>query len=815
MKKLIFLFALGMILLAGVGSAECNVNVVYDEIDDSSLNTTLWQNIDYGGGEYNPPVTENNDYIQGTGSVNCGTGCPRKRTGLRSIYLPDNTNNRIYNLTLRTYLAHYTVSGGSGSTYLQVFGNTLMSKTGTSSDTTIWNLIRINSTHYAVYDDGVNVMNITPTNNNINMYGDAVTSNGQTASYDFRLYYVYYYYQPTLDYVSEYLPLNNSDYLPPQTLDFNITSLTCINQLTNISLYLNGILNETQIISGTSNNTIFTKTFSDYSIYNWTTNICDSENNCFFSSNKVFSLSRFVENSLSYNSTTYETASETFILNTTLGSGITSSSATFYYNGTNKGTATKTSDGTNTIFTSTIDIPSGTGSKDFYWTLNLDGELFNTTTNTQTVSQTLLGLCNATLTTKYINYTFKDELTLANINGSFVSSLWEYYLGGGAVSKTLSFINATENPSYAFCLIPTHPTLKQDTIIQYASTGYPQRRYFTTGDLTNTTTNTVLYLLGSSDGIYSAIQVTNLIGSPIQDVTVTIEKQIGGVWTVLRSEQSDGSGLVTFWVDPNSDHRITAGKTGYLSTTQTIRPTQTTYTIILAQSTGNVSFQSDLEGLKWQFRPSAGIVQNGTAINFNVTITAEKENLVSCQFSLMNSTGVISSTTSSCSSGSGFLSLTYTPSQNEKVYGIFYVDVGNGLFVLDGDAYWIAHNTNISQARTLRGVLKSMAQLNEFGEGVEQEFSRIVFFFFALAIGMGLICYFTGYDLSNPGFTISILFGVILFASISGWFQYEGLIKTSTLINEGAKAWLNKYIYSVTIGFLFCGWLLNQIRRTQ
>lgn len=73
-----------------------------------------------------------------------------------------------------------------------------------------------------------------------------------------------------------------------ETIIFNI-SITHSTNLTNTSLIINDVVNDTQTISGTSNETIFTKTFGDGS-YNWSIQACDIDGDCGYSENRTFEI---------------------------------------------------------------------------------------------------------------------------------------------------------------------------------------------------------------------------------------------------------------------------------------------------------------------------------------------------------------------------------------------------------------------------------------------------------------------------------------------------------------------------------------------
>ncbi len=171
-----------------------------------------------------------------------------------------------------------------------------------------------------------------------------------------------------------------------------------------------------------------------------------------------------------------------------------------------------------------------------------------------------------------------DEGTSSNVNATIDSSTWSYYLGSGTVTKSLLFSNNSENYYYPFCLSAGNNTMHNTRSLQFASAGYPQRKYDASSDLTNTTTNKILYLLSSADGIYALIQVVDQDGDAVIGAEVTVERDFSGVSTVVGQETTDSAGTVTFWVNPDYDHTFTFVSTDCTGETVTIRPTQTQYT---------------------------------------------------------------------------------------------------------------------------------------------------------------------------------------------------------------------------------------------
>jgi len=160
---------------------------------------------------------------------------------------------------------------------------------------------------------------------------------------------------------------------------------------------------------------------------NWTIWI----NTTFGSVNKDtvrFDIDRWTENYQIYNNKTYETSNETFSINITLREDANFYSAELIYNNTSYATPDIETSGDSIILTKSIDIPllndtfGENITNEFYWTFiytyGNDQIAQNSTKNYQNVSYINLQLCNTTYSTEALNFTFKDELTGNELNGT-------------------------------------------------------------------------------------------------------------------------------------------------------------------------------------------------------------------------------------------------------------------------------------------------------------------------------------------------------------------------------------------------------------
>jgi hypothetical protein len=524
--------------------------------------------------------------------------------------------------------------------------------------------------------------------------------------------------------------------------------------------------------------------------------------------------------SFNYSSSAFETANERFTLNVSYDVNYyTSSSATLIYDGTSY-SAGKTSSGNNSFFSVNIDIPTVTSAqnKSFYWNVSLiqsggTRETYYTDIFNQTVNPIFLTLCNATNNVRYINFTFRDESNNNAMSAATDLSTWTYYLGNGTKTKELIFTNTTANPSYAFCFTPKDRSLNVVLeYYQYSANSFPQRQYYISGTLTNTTTNQVLYLLNASQGIYSTFITNNPSANVISGVTVKIYREISGSNVLISQGLTDSAGSATFWLNPNYEHTIIFSKIGYATQTLTVRPTQSVYTVIMGGGSSNASFAQYLAGINWNYYPSQQFLAPNTVYTFGLNINAVYEDIVSCKVELLDSNNTLVNSVTGCSASGGNISFEQNTGNYSKLFLKFYVDVGNGLVVLDPIDYWV-DATNTSSINTIKSFFEAFSNYNsDFGaSNARNTYTKFVAFFLVLTVIIAFLSYTTGADLTNPGWAVTIIYLSILLASIAGFFTIDIYNVTQ---NDGfGKDWINKYFVASITGLYTAGFILSRLRR--
>jgi len=395
----------------------------------------------------------------------------------------------------------------------------------------------------------------------------------------------------------------------------------------------------------------------------------------------------------------------------------------------------------------TLSTPIGT-STDIIWnftiTLNNDSTILESSSLTQTIYPILFDFCNSTLKTVYVNYTFKDERYNTLMNASIPDSTFVYSLDSNkALNKTLSFIETGENDSYAFCFDPINRSVFLNIDIDYENSpeSYPQRNFVnTTGVYSNVTTNHILYLLGTTDGIYSTFQTITPANQVIDGVYVTVERLISGVYNWIESATTDAAGTVTFFVNPNYLYRFTFSKSGYDTQVLSINPTQSSYTVTMGTE-AEVNVSSYNLGITYDINPAKDILDNETDYDFSFNISSTFWSLTSSGFVLTNGSGTHLGA-DSCTTSTGCVSSATVNTQNHTSIVMKYyweiLEDGNYYF-MNGTKSWRIYKTGTR--KSVVDMFKS--DITKLGHGFG-DFTKAMISFFIILFAVGIMSYYSG-----------------------------------------------------------------------
>ena len=420
-------------------------------------------------------------------------------------------------------------------------------------------------------------------------------------------------------------------------------------------------------------------------------------------------LQPYVINNITYNPTVNEQTFQVYSANISYAGGL-NINATFYWNGqAYTPTITTYSSGANStsIINNSFTLPSGSGSRLFYWTITLNDGYGFTTNSTPVLSQEVGSLqwaiCNSSLNITFLNVTYKDEVTTLNINSTLDSS-WYYSIPGTTTNYSTLIANTYELNSSLFCSNAGSQIVRiNNGVYRYGALGYNTKTWTLVNiDYTNITTNKVLWLIKQVDSgpvTFNVISSGNSV--PQSDVHVVATRVIGSNTEIVDDTYTDAAGNVVFYMSPLYSYTVTFSKIGCGAFTTTVTPSTSTYYITLActASSNVTAYQSQVEGVTYQRGPKDGINLPGT-YKFDYSITSSKYQMNEVKFEILDSsTGAILVSNDSltlagtnCNWTSCYLSATYSVGSGDNIKGRYYValnNISNGsLLTLEGDAYW-------------------------------------------------------------------------------------------------------------------------------
>ncbi len=565
-------------------------------------------------------------------------------------------------------------------------------------------------------------------------------------------------------------------------------------------------INITGSTSNSSSETLYNITAGNYS---WNVLACNSTGGvgCVFAlDNFTFKVEASIS-SVNYSYQAYETENIIYQINFTSLPSITPTNPIVNYNGTEfVGTLTNiigddyTLDFSHEINNSIVGV-----NNTLFFKWNLENYIQQTGNFTQLVNGTSFGLCNATLTTQYANYTFQDETDLAFLNATFLTA-WQYYLstGSGKTNNTLAFQDTTENQNYSFCLNPPDRTLNVIGTTQYSASTHPQRRNDFSLIFTNTTSKVILFLLSSSDGIFAQFQIAdNINGTPLAGVDVTVQRTISSVLTTIATDVSDDAGVAIFFLNPDFMHTFTFIKTGWESLVQNIQPTSADVYTVLMQSTtvttpSGFNATNIADGLNYTINPTLAFLNNNTNYTFGIFINSTQS--LTATMLLENATAAIAGNTTSGTS--------FTLTSRNDTFGYSRI---KGTFTISNANETIIFTRVWSIENFETGDYSLWAFLTEWttqgGGQAIFDWIRILVIFSTLIATFFLLHTQTGSDTFDSS-TIPI-FGAIIVLwifSIAGWLNVAFFPDTFAGAYQG---WLNKHGIATLITILgggFLGW---------
>ncbi len=462
---------------------------------------------------------------------------------------------------------------------------------------------------------------------------------------------------------------------------------------------------------------------------------------------------KIFENSETFNASTFETGQETYSINVTANSSLTA--ANLIWNGTSfAGTQS------GNVWSKTIDIPTEVGNKSFHWNFTYGGSTISSKSNDVLINDTNFSICGGDGgDTIFLNISFQDEADLSLLNASIPLSTFTYYLGSGTITKTLEFINNTNNFEYNFCATPNR-TLKVLPNLQYKQgLAYPQRIWNPeVTSYTNTITDQILYLLNAIDGIFVTFQTVNSAEQPLSGVDITVVRSIGGSDFEVGTGTTTASGSQTFFLNPDFIHIFTFVKEGFTTFVDSFAPTQSSYTIFMGgTSAGGIDYS---KGITYSIKPSLTQLTNDTTYAFNLTLASGFWDVSQFGITLRLSNGTILQSTTQNTNG-GTLNLNQdTDGYDSIIMDYFWVINSTQI---NNSRFWTVYNTESTQWSIARFFTDLTLYLNSGIFGLD-DFGVHLIVFIVIFLSVGIMSF--KYGLVSPMAISTIVFALIYFFDV-------------------------------------------------
>ena len=369
--------------------------------------------------------------------------------------------------------------------------------------------------------------------NNYNTYTVSTTDNSNPSLRPYLVINYTYPWNLTLNSPEEDIGFINSE-----DIVFNCSSEIGTTEnisLTNLSLIIDGVSNETVTNSTPQQSSISLQTTipaSSYSqgTHNWTCLSVDTNGNSYSPATINFYINPIGFKNESYTLETYETKVETFIINTTFDNVTWDSvTATLNYDGTVY-TSTASVSGEDADFIRILDVPllsGGEENRTFYWNFTLTNstntDYVQSIPHNQTVVPSIITECNATYNQTGINITVKEEATYNLLNADF--DIAGSYSGGTLYSKSFSFSEGSPDPYVELCISPSYADFEMDALLSYSASGYdPREYYFNDYEINNITDNFDVYLLATNASDIFTFTVVDQSLNNIEGAFIYVER---------------------------------------------------------------------------------------------------------------------------------------------------------------------------------------------------------------------------------------------------------------------------------------------------
>jgi len=420
-------------------------------------------------------------------------------------------------------------------------------------------------------------------------------------------------------------PINGTTYATSTAVENNITIIvnwTATDPTLQNCWVFNGTANNS--VNCGSNGTYINVIYGNHTFYFYAN---DSVGHIATTSVSAHWVYNFLESSITYNATTFETSKESFVLNMSSGVNVLTISSMLNYNGTLYPSISNCTSG-ECIIINSLDVPEiiniPNQLNNFSWVINIfngsNSINVNSSANIQNVSRIYMTKCNASNTLEVANFTNYEEENRTKIYNFDFAGTFSYWTGDGSIKKNITILDNFVNES-RLCVSNESILYHSDATMKYkpssntSGLSYVQRSYyFINTSLNHTLSKKVeLYSLLSSDSTSFILEVYDDAQLPIKNAYLYLQKYYSGenIFKTIEMAKTDSTGSsIGHFKAEVEDYRIIIEKDFsiiYQGGTQKIVCKETPCTITLQTSS--------ITGVTWE---DFGSITNFVyTLNFN------------------------------------------------------------------------------------------------------------------------------------------------------------------------------------------------------
>jgi hypothetical protein len=245
---------------------------------------------------------------------------------------------------------------------------------------------------------------------------------------------------------------------------------------------------------------------------------------------------------------------------------------------------------------------------------------------------------------------------------------------GARIYFTATIVNSTNttNTGYQYYYQATPSSIANGQVsVVVSNTTYYQSKYVGTIPA-NGVSNLDAYLqpLSNLNVKQVSFLTTSASSQALPGVLVSINRLVNGATVSVGQAYTDSTGMASFYMDSTVSYTVTASLLGYSTVSQTIIPTQTTYTITMGNWTMGI-FHQTFYDIQWIFSPS-GILDENKTHNLTFSTFSSTGKIVWFAWKIYNGTTLLRLENITSPMG-GTVNYSILPGPNSNITVYFYI----------------------------------------------------------------------------------------------------------------------------------------------